>query len=167
MGLGESYMDGWWDSVQLDEFFSKVHRVHLDEAVVDKQLIFNAVKARVFNMQNKRLSKRVAHQHYDLDTEFYEKMLGPRMQYTCAYWKRAKTLSEAQEHKLELICRKLQLQKGERVLELGCGWGGFAHYAATKYGCSVVAYNISSNSKSPMRDDGVRASSGSHSGGLP
>ena len=95
-------------------------------------------------MQNKRLSKRVAHQHYDLDNNFYEKMLGPRMQYTCAYWKQAHTLAEAQEHKLELICRKLQLQKGERILELGCGWGGFAQYAATKYGCSVVAYNISS-----------------------
>jgi cyclopropane-fatty-acyl-phospholipid synthase len=144
LGLGESYMDGWWDSVQLDEFFSKIHSVNLDESVVDKHLIFNAVKARVFNMQNKRLSKRVAHEHYDLDTEFYEKMLGPSMQYTCAYWKRAQTLTEAQEHKLDLVCRKLQLRKGERVLELGCGWGGFARYAATKYGCSVVAYNISS-----------------------
>src|SRR3954454_23626348 len=80
LGLGESYMDGWWDSVQLDEFFSKIHSVNLDDTVVDKHLIFNAVKARVFNMQNKRLSKRVAHEHYDLDTEFYEKMLGPSMQ---------------------------------------------------------------------------------------
>lgn len=144
LGLGESYMDGWWDCSQLDEFFAKFHSVQLDKAVVDKVLIFNALKARLFNMQNKRLSKRVAHQHYDLDNSFYEKMLGPRMQYTCAYWKQAHTLAEAQEHKLELICRKLQLQKGERILELGCGWGGFAQYAATKYGCSVVAYNISS-----------------------
>ncbi len=143
LGLGESYMEGWWDSLQLDEFFSKVHKVQLDQAVVDKRLIFNALKARVFNLQNKRLSKRVAYQHYDLDSKFYEPMLGPRMQYTCAYWKRAKDLSEAQDHKLELICQKLQLQKGERVLELGCGWGGFAHYAATKHDCSVVAYNIS------------------------
>ena len=92
LGLGESYMEGWWDSLQLDEFFSKVHMVQLDQAVVDKRLIFNALKARLFNLQNKRLSKRVAHQHYDLDSKFYETMLGPRMQYTCAYWKRAKDL---------------------------------------------------------------------------
>jgi cyclopropane-fatty-acyl-phospholipid synthase len=143
LGLGESYMEGWWDSGRLDEFFSKFHMVQLDQAVVDKRLIFNALKARLFNMQNKHLSRRVAYQHYDLDNDFYSKMLGPRMQYTCGYWKRAHNLEEAQEHKLELIGRKLQLRKGERVLELGCGWGGFAHYAATKYGCSVTAYNIS------------------------
>ncbi len=144
LGLGESYMDGWWDSVQLDEFFSKVHMAQLDQDVVDKRLIVNAVKARLFNMQNKQLSKRVAQQHYDLDNDFYEKMLDPHMQYTCAYWKGAHTLAAAQEQKLELICRKLQLRKGDRVLELGCGWGGFAQYAASTYGCSVVAHNISS-----------------------
>ena len=144
LGLGESYMDGWWDSVQLDEFFAKVHTVQLDKDIVDTRLIVNAVKARVFNMQNKRLSKRVANEHYNLDNDFYEKMLDPHMQYTCAYWKGAHTLAEAQEQKLELICRKLQLRKGDRILELGCGWGGFAQYAASKYGCSVVAHNISS-----------------------
>jgi cyclopropane-fatty-acyl-phospholipid synthase len=144
LGLGESYMDGWWDSIQLDEFFAKVHTVQLDKDIVDKSLIVNAVKARVFNMQNKRLSKRVANEHYNLDNDFYEKMLDPHMQYTCAYWKGVHTLAEAQEQKLELICRKLQLRKGDRILELGCGWGGFAQYAASKYGCSVVAHNISS-----------------------
>jgi len=143
LGLGESYMEGWWDAVHLDEFFDKVHQVQLDEAILDKHLLLNALKAKVFNMQNKRLSKRVAEQHYDLDEEFYRAMLGPTMQYTCAYWKRASSLDEAQEHKLDLVCRKLQLQPGDRVLELGCGWGGFARYAASKYGCSVTAYNIS------------------------
>jgi cyclopropane-fatty-acyl-phospholipid synthase len=144
LGLGESYMDGWWDSDQLDEFFSKIHMAQLDKDVVDKRLIVNAVKARLFNMQNKQLSKRVAQQHYDLDNDFYEKMLDPHMQYTCAYWKGVHTLADAQEQKLELICRKLQLRKGDRILELGCGWGGFAQYAASTYGCSVVAHNISS-----------------------
>jgi cyclopropane-fatty-acyl-phospholipid synthase len=143
LGLGESYMDGWWDADPLDAFFCKVHLAALDKAVRDKRLILNALKARVFNMQDRQRSQRVAHRHYDLSNEFYERMLGPHMQYTCGYWKRAANLTEAQEHKLELICQKLQLQKGERVLELGCGWGGFAHYAATRYGCSVVAYNIS------------------------
>jgi cyclopropane-fatty-acyl-phospholipid synthase len=137
-------MDGGWDAVQLDEFFSKVHMARLDQDVVDKRLIVNAVKARLFNMQNKQLSKRVAQQHYDLDNDFYEKMLDPHMQYTCAYWKGVHTLAAAQKQKLELICRKLQLRKGDRILELGCGWGGFAQYAASTYGCSVVAHNISS-----------------------
>jgi cyclopropane-fatty-acyl-phospholipid synthase len=143
LGLGESYMDGWWDARQLDEFFFRFHRVELDKAVRDKALILNSFKARLFNMQNTRRSKRVAQRHYDLSNEFYERMLGPHMQYTCAYWKRAKDLEEAQEHKLALICEKLQLEKGDRVLELGCGWGGFARFAAARYGCSVVAYNIS------------------------
>ncbi|WP_080888536.1 cyclopropane fatty acyl phospholipid synthase [Nitrospira japonica] len=151
LGLGESYMDGWWDSRRLDDFFAKFHDVPLDHAVVDKYLIMNALKARLFNMQNMRLSKRVAQQHYDLDNAFYEKMLGPHMQYTCAYWKRAQDLETAQKHKLDLICRKLHLQKGERVLELGCGWGGFARYAATHYGCSVTAYNISEQQVSYAR----------------
>lgn len=143
LGLGESYMDGWWDAKQLDEFFFLVDSAELDKAVHDKHLLLNTFKARLFNMQDKDRSKRVAQCHYDLSNEFYEQMLGPHMQYTCAYWKRAHTLAEAQEHKLDLICRKLQIKKGERVLELGCGWGGFARFAATNYGCSVVAYNIS------------------------
>lgn len=151
LGLGESYMDGWWDARRLDEFFARFHDVPLDHAVVDKYLIMNALKARLFNMQNRRLSKRVAQQHYDLDSAFYEKMLGPYMQYTCAYWKRAQDLETAQKHKLDLICRKLHLQKGDRVLELGCGWGGFARYASTHYGCHVTAYNISEQQVSYAR----------------
>ena len=143
LGLGEAYMDGWWDARKLDDFFFRIHTVELDKAVRDTRLILNGFKARLFNMQTHSRSKRVAQQHYDLNNEFYEQMLGPHMQYTCAYWKRAKNLAEAQEQKLDLICRKLQLQKGERVLELGCGWGGFAHFAAANYGCSVVAHNIS------------------------
>lgn len=143
LGLGESYMDGWWDAEHLDEFFFKFHMVELGSTVRDKRLIWNAIKARVCNMQNRHRSQRVARQHYDISPEFYEDMLGPHMQYTCAYWKRADNLTDAQEQKLDLICRKLQLKKGERLLELGCGWGGFAKFAAANYGCSVVAYNIS------------------------
>ncbi|MEQ1796080.1 MAG: cyclopropane fatty acyl phospholipid synthase [Nitrospira sp.] len=143
LGLGESYMDGWWDAKQLDEFFFKVDSADLDKAMHDTHLLLNTFKARLFNMQTIDRSKRVAQRHYDLSNEFYERMLGPHMQYTCGYWTRAKTLAMAQEQKLELICRKLQLKKGDRVLELGCGWGGFAQYAAATYGCSVVAYNIS------------------------
>jgi cyclopropane-fatty-acyl-phospholipid synthase len=80
----------------------------------------------------------VARQHYDLGNDFYRDMLDPRMQYTCGYWnaggRHAKTLDEAQENKLDLVCRKLGLQPGMTVLELGCGWGGFARFAAERYG---------------------------------
>lgn len=69
-------------------------------------------------------------------------MLDPWMQYTCAYWKGCSTLEEAQEQKLRLICEKLELKPGESVLELGCGFGGFAKFAAEKYGVSVTGYNI-------------------------
>ncbi len=143
LGLGESYMDGWWDAEKLDEFFYRFLSARLEHAALDKWGVYNALKARLLNMQTTRRSKRVAKQHYDLGNEFYEKMLDPHMQYTCAYWKRADSLEEAQEHKLDLICQKLQIEKGDRVLELGCGWGGFARYAARHYGCSVVAHNIS------------------------
>ena len=94
-------------------------------------------------MQSKSRSKRVARRHYDLGNEFYQDMLDPRMLYTCAYWENAQTLSHAQEDKCELICRKLHLKSTDRVLDLGCGWGGFARYAAEKYGCHVTGYNIS------------------------
>jgi len=144
LGLGESYMEGWWDCDHLDQFFERLLSGKLQYKVVNKwDLLFQLATYKLFNMQTKFLSKKVAKQHYDVGNTLYSKMLGKRMQYTCAYWKNAKTLDQAQENKLDLICKKLQLKKGERVLELGCGWGGFAKYAAEKYGVHVTAYNIS------------------------
>lgn len=143
MGLGESYMEGWWDAEALDQFFDKVLGAQLDKRVRTAEIVLTAVKSRLFNQQSRTRSKRVAEQHYDLGNEFYQHMLDPRMQYTCGYWKDADNLADAQTAKLDLVCRKLGLQPGERVLELGCGWGGFAHYAAKNYGCHVTAYNIS------------------------
>lgn len=152
MGLGESYMDGWWDADVLDEFFAHVLGADLDKKVRTPEIILTAVKARLFNQQNKSRSKRVAEQHYDLGNEFYRHMLDERMQYTCAYWKDASNLADAQTAKLDLVCRKLGLQPGERVLELGCGWGGFANYAAENYGVEVTAYNISKEQVAWARD---------------
>ena len=70
-------------------------------------------------------------------------MLDPYMQYSCGYWKDATTLEEAQEAKLRMICEKLQLQPGMRLLDIGCGWGGLSAYAAKHYGVSVVGVTIS------------------------
>src|SRR3989344_1849420 len=143
LALGESYMDGWWDVEKLDQFFYKISMAKSETKVKPLKLIVPFVKANLLNMQSKSKSKHVAQQHYDLGNDFYENMLDKRMQYTCAYWKNAKTLDQAQEAKLDLVCRKTKLKKGDRVLELGGGWGGFAKYAAQKYGCHVTSYNIS------------------------
>ena len=143
LGFGEAYMDGWWDTKALDELIYRLFASGIDNK---KKTLPSAVymcKARLFNMQTKIRSQKVTQEHYDLGNDMYSKMLGDSMQYTCAYWKKAKTLDEAQEHKLDLICRKLQLKKDDKVLELGCGWGGFAQFAARNYGVHVDAYNIS------------------------
>ena len=143
LGFGEGYMDGWWDVKELDQFIEKIFSSNIYDDTYKFSLMFDFVKAKMMNMQTLKRSKKVAKEHYDLGNNFYEHMLDKRMQYTCAYWKDAKTLDQAQENKLHLICKKLQLKKGEKVLELGCGWGGFAKFAAENYGVSVVAYNIS------------------------
>jgi len=143
LGVGESYMDGWWDCDRLDEFFYKVFSADLDKKVNIKKVLPLVVKSRIFNMQSKLKSKKVAEVHYDLGNDFYTNMLDKRMQYTCAYWKNAKTLDKAQKNKIDLVCKKIGLKKGDKVLELGSGWGGFAKYAAEKYGAKVEAYNIS------------------------
>lgn len=143
IGLGESYMDGWWDAPALDEFFARVRRADLASKVHDLWTALLVLKTRVLNMQSMGRARQVAQEHYDLGNQLYQAMLGRRMQYTCGYWKDADTLEQAQENKLHLICRKLQLEPGMRVLELGGGFGGFAHFAASEYGCEVVSYNIS------------------------
>jgi len=143
LAAGEAFMDGWWDAKSLDSSFDRILRARLEEKFETSTVIFEAIKAKLFNLQNKRLSKRVAEEHYDLGNELYEKMLDKRMQYTCAYWKHATNLEDAQERKLDLICKKLRIKSSDKVLEMGCGFGGFAKFAAENYGCHVDAYNIS------------------------
>lgn len=145
LGFGESYMDGMWDCEALDQFFDRMLTAHNDRKIrPTPAMLVEAAKARLLNRQSKRRSQKVARVHYDIGNSFYEAMLGPAMQYTCAYWQGgAEDLAAAQEAKLALTCRKLALAPGEKLLELGCGWGGFARYAAERYGVEVTAYNIS------------------------
>ena len=143
LAAGESYMDGWWDAEALDELCTRVHRANLPALVGGWEIFWLALKGRVFNRQRRSQAAQVAHVHYDLGNDVYQAMLDRRMQYTCAYWQDAPTLDEAQESKLRLICRKMQLQPGMTVLELGGGFGGLAQFMASEYGCRVVMYNIS------------------------
>lgn len=144
LGLGESYMGGWWDCVSIDAFIDRVLRAKLREKVENNlRLAWHALRAKLFNRQSVTKSKEVAEQHYDLGNDLYHAMLDKRLNYTCAYWKDAETLDEAQEAKLELVCRKIGAHKGMQILELGCGWGSFAKYAAEKHGAHVVGVNIS------------------------
>jgi cyclopropane-fatty-acyl-phospholipid synthase len=144
LGMGESYMEGYWDCPQLDTLFYKLLRAGGETKIKNWSIYLQVVKAKTLNLQDRNRSKQVAHVHYNLGNDLYQLMLDPYMQYTCAYYEKAETLNQAQENKLDLICRKLQLKPGEKVLELGCGWGGFAKYAAEKYGVEVEGYNISS-----------------------
>jgi cyclopropane-fatty-acyl-phospholipid synthase len=144
LGFGEAYMDGWWDCQALDEFFFRVQYHRVDKKLpMDFNTAFYALKAKFKNLQTKGRAKEVAYKHYDIGNQLFEKMLDKHMMYSCGYWQNAKTLDEAQEAKLDLICRKLKLEKGMRLLEIGCGWGTFAKYAAEKYGVSVVGITIS------------------------
>jgi len=144
LGLGESYMEGWWDCESLDELIEKVLRAKLEEKV-KKNLKYSwyVLKSRLFNLQKISRAYQVAEEHYDIGNDLYQAMLDRRMNYTCAYWKDAGNLDEAQEAKLDLICRKMELKEGMKILELGCGFGSFAKYAAEKYGVSVTGINVS------------------------
>lgn len=144
LGLGESYMDGWWDCERLDIFFYKILRAKLDKKVPHnlKNIIRLAI-AKFRNLQTKKRAWIVGEEHYDLGNDLFSLMLDPYMQYSCAYWKDTDSLEQAQENKLDLICRKLDLKPGMTVLDIGCGWGGLAEYAAKNYQVSVIGITIS------------------------
>ncbi len=156
LGLGEAYMDGWWDANALDVFIYKVLMARLDKAFqVNLASVPAVAKAFLFNLQSSSRAFEVGEAHYDLGNDLYEAMLDPRMAYTCGYWSgspSAVTLDEAQEAKLDLVCRKIGLKKGDRVLDTGCGWGSFAKYAAQKYGASVVGVTISKEQAALARE---------------
>jgi len=144
LGLGEAYMDGWWDCEKLDEFFYRMQRFQIDNQVKPGMaLLFEALFARVINLQSKGRAFQVGEKHYDLGNDLFINMLDKRMIYSCGYWKDAQTLDEAQENKLDLICRKLGLQPGMKILDIGCGWSGFSKYAAEKYQVKVVGITVS------------------------
>jgi cyclopropane-fatty-acyl-phospholipid synthase len=143
LGLGESYMDGWWDCEQIDEMMTRVLRKGLDRAMVARIMAFDVIRAKLVNLQSRRRAFTIGEQHYDIGNDLYERMLDSRMTYSCGYWKDATTLDEAQEAKIDLAARKLGIEPGMRVLDIGCGWGGAAQFMAERYGCEVVGVTVS------------------------
>ncbi|MEZ4364152.1 MAG: cyclopropane fatty acyl phospholipid synthase [Kofleriaceae bacterium] len=143
LGLGESYMEGWWECDQLDELIARILRGARRRPL---PFIWRAAIARVgasLTSQSPRSSRRFIAAHYDLGNEFFEVMLGPSMAYSCAYWRAATTLDAAQLAKHRLICDKLALTPADTLLDIGCGWGGLAHHAASTIGCRVVGITLS------------------------
>ena len=138
LGLGEAYMDGWWDCKRIDKLVANVLTTDLRSSLKLSPSIILAAAPGLINQQTLQRARANAEHHYNIGNDLYERMLDKRMIYSCGYWQNARTLDEAQEHKLDLICRKLQLKKGMTILDIGCGWGGFAEFAARKYGAVVT-----------------------------
>ncbi|WP_461210000.1 cyclopropane fatty acyl phospholipid synthase [Desulfocurvus sp. DL9XJH121] len=143
LGLGEAYMEGWWDCGRIDEMIARVLKAHLDRKAGRVRLLLSAIPALLLNPQTVRGSRKVARKHYDLGNDLFLSFLDANNQYSCAYFNGCDDLDRAQERKLEMICDKLDLAPGDRLLDIGCGWGGLARYAAEKRGCEVTAVNIS------------------------
>ncbi len=144
LALGETYMAGWWDCQSLDQFFFHVMKNDLGQkARTSRSLLRCYLKAALTNCQSPQKAFTVGEKHYDAGNELFELMLDKHMTYSCAYWNGTDDLNEAQEAKLELICRKIKLKPGMRVLDIGCGWGSFVRYAALNYGVEAVGVTIS------------------------
>ena len=145
LALGESYMDGWWDCKALDQLSDKLLGGQIEKQVRASSPSFFLVLLRAYllNPQSKKRAYIVGEKHYDVGNDLFSLMLDERMNYSCGYWRNAENLDQAQINKLDLICRKMHLKPGMNVLEIGCGWGSFAKYAAENYGVSVHGVTIS------------------------
>ena len=148
LGFGESYMDGWWECDELDGLLTRLLKSNIkDNLKSNPHVVGLALASVMLNRQSGKRAFKVGEEHYDVGNKLYEKMLDKRMVYTCGYWKDADNLDDAQEAKLDLVCKKIGLKKGDKVLDIGCGWGSFAQFAAEKYGAHVVGVTISKEQK--------------------
>ncbi len=144
LALGESYMDGWWNCEALDQLFDRVMSAYLDKQAKKSVGALAAVlKARITNLQRRSKAYDIGKRHYDIGNDLFAVMLDKYMNYSCGYWDKAKTLDDAQVAKLDLICRKMGLADGMKILDIGCGWGGFARYASEKYDVRVLGITVS------------------------
>jgi len=154
LGLGESFVDGLWDAHSLDELFTRLINFDIDKKVVGwakLRLMAEVLRHKFSNLQSVKRAFQVGEQHYDTGNDVFEAMLDPTMSYSCGFWEKAETLEQAQLDKLDMICKKLELEPGETLLEIGCGWGGLARHAAENYGVSVTGITVSKEQQSLAR----------------
>lgn len=155
LGFGEAYMDGMWECESLDQLFHRLLNVDVEEKIDGwsrVRLLGEILRHGLFNLQSNKRAFQVGEQHYDIGNEVFEAMLDPSMSYSCGYWHNVTGLADAQQKKLDMICRKLELQPGERLLEIGCGWGGLAQFAAERYGVEVVGITVSKEQQKLARE---------------
>jgi cyclopropane-fatty-acyl-phospholipid synthase len=150
LGFGEAYMEGYWDCDELDECFTRFQRIDIDmklSGLTKFRLIIaslgNRIAHKLVNLQTVKRAYQVGEKHYDIGNDLYTCMLDPLMNYSCGYWQNADSLEQAQIDKLDLVCRKLDLRPGDHLLDIGCGWGSLARYAAEKFGARVTGITIS------------------------
>lgn len=143
VAFGESYMAGEWECERIDEAAARITKANLHKAFRQKNFWLQAIKGKISSLVKRKDPYVIAKKHYDLGNDLFEAMLDKRLVYTCGYWKNAQNLDEAQEAKLDLVCRKIGLQKGMKVLDIGGGWASFAIFAAAKYGAEVVNVTVS------------------------
>jgi len=143
LGLGESYMEGWWDCKNLDAFIYRLLSIDPDKVIkpwIRKLLSF---KDKFSDYQKGKKAFYIGQHHYDIGNDLYKSMLDNRMIYSCGYWENCENIDQAQEKKIDLVCRKLKLKPGMKVLDIGCGWGGAVSYVAEKYDCDVTGVTVS------------------------
>ncbi len=143
LALGETYIDGWWDCQSLDDFFYRILRAQLDKKIRPLIFYLYGLRTKFLNLQKASRAYHIGRHHYDIGNNLYRCMLDKHMIYSCGYWNKADSLDQAQINKLELICQKLNLSPGMRVLDIGCGWGGTAKYIAEHYKVTVVGITVS------------------------
>ncbi len=144
LGFGEAYIDGWWECEAIDELIYRLLKSKLDKNIFGlKHDILNNLRAKFLNLQKKSKAYEIGEKHYDRGNELFENMLDKYMNYSCAYWKNAENLDEAQINKMDLICKKIYLEKGQKILDIGCGFGGFLKFAAENYDVTGVGITVS------------------------
>lgn len=155
LGFGDAYVEGLWECERLDELFHRLLSIDADErigAVSRLRVLAEILRHALFNLQSIERAFDVGRRHYDIGNDVFEAMLDPTMSYSCAYWERAGTLEQAQLDKLDMICRKLQLRPGQRLLDIGCGWGGLACHAARHHGVEVLGVTVSKEQQRLARE---------------
>jgi cyclopropane-fatty-acyl-phospholipid synthase len=153
LGFGEAYVDGWWDADALDETVYRILRSGLRPGRRRSlRVIGLSLFSRLVNLQGTRRAVRNVRDHYDLGLDLYRAMLDRRMVYSCGYWRTAGGLDEAQEAKLDLVCRKVGLEDAGTLLDIGCGWGSLARYAAERYGARVTGITLSAEQAAVARE---------------